>query len=275
MAISIRAGVAVLLCTLGCGYADILGTTASVRPDNALIVDIHVTTSDSAAKVAVTYQAAGVDPLVSRFNPVSTTGPTTITIGRLRASTKYTYSVRAIDNEGGLAGTADGSFTTGSLPGALASNTYTLTGRMTPPLMILPEVPSGFRGYVALDLHSSDAPQIVWYYSNAPSTASGVQQVDQGADIVRERHGNFLFADGGSGPPPVAADSFYREITPDGALLKESPADCGVTQPPSPAPAGWIWGQGNDVHELLDPGADGVPGTVILLWPAAQRLRIK
>ena len=31
----------------------------------------------------------------------------------------------------------------------------------------------------------------------------------------------------------------------------------------SPSPKGWIWGQGNDVHEQLVPGADGVPGTVL------------
>jgi hypothetical protein len=246
------------------GYADILATTASVRSNNSLIVDIQATTSGSAAKVAVTYQAASVEPLVSRFVPVSTPGPTTITIGRLRADKTYTYTVRAIDDHGGPAGTANGTFTTGSLPPALLQSTYTLQGRMTVPLVILPQLGT-FQGFVALDLHSSDAPQIVWYYSNAPSTASGVLQADGAMGIVRERDGNFLFADAGSGSP-TAADVFYREIRPDGTLLVESPTGCSVTPPAaSPAPAGWIWGQGNDVHEQLLPGADSVAGTVLHL----------
>jgi hypothetical protein len=63
----------------------------------------------------------------------------------------------------------------------------------------------------------------------------------------------------------LAADSFYREITPDGTLLTASPPDCGVAPPASPAPLAWIWGQGNDWHEQLPPGADGVHGTVLHL----------
>ncbi len=255
---------AVVLLATSRGHADILGTTASVRLNNSLIVDIQVTTGGSAAKVAVTYQAAGVEPLVSGFTPVATTGPTTITIGRLRADKTYTYTMRAIDDHGGPAGTADGAFITGSLPPALSRNTYTLQGRTTVPLVILPQL-GAFQGFVALDLHSSDAPQVVWYYSNAPSTASGVLQADGAMGIVREPHGNFLFADAGTGSP-TAADVFYREITPDGTLVVESPADCSVTPPAaSPAPASWIWGQGNDVHEQLLPGADGVAGTVLHL----------
>jgi hypothetical protein len=132
--------------------------------------------------------------------------------------------------------------------------------------VILPIVQPSFRGYAALDLHASDAPQIVWYYNNLPSNASGVKQVDTVAAIVREQNGNLLFSDGGTGAGPLAADSFYREITPDGTLLAESPATCGVTPPPaSPAPAAWIWGQGNDFHEQLAPGADGISGTVLHL----------
>ena len=262
---------AAVLLAAGGGYAEILSTSASVRSNNSLIVDIQVMTGGSAAQVFITYQTAGVDPLVSRLTPVSNTGPTTITIGRLRANRTYTYSVDAIDGHCGPAGTTGGSFTTGSLPAPLLMNTYTLKGRTTAPLVIVPhnQVIAGvgiFRGYVALDLHSSDAPQIVWYYSNAPSTASGVQQVDGVFAIVRERPGKFLFADIGSGNPAIAADAFYREITPDGTLLDESPADCSVTPPTSsPSPAGWIWGQGNDTHEQLLPGADGVPGTILHL----------
>ena len=155
------------------GYAKILSTSASARPENVLIVDVQVRTDGSGAKVAVTYQTDGVEPLVSRWVPVFATEPTTITIGRLRANRTYKYTVRAIDNEGGPAGTAEGTFTTGPLPAPLSMNTYTLTGRTTVPLVILPDIQPGFSGYVALDLHSADAPQIVWYYSNAPSTASG------------------------------------------------------------------------------------------------------
>ena len=93
----------------------------------------------------------------------------------------------------------------------------------------------GFRGYVGLDLHSSDAPQIVWYYNNAPSNATGVLQVDTVGSIVQERNGNILFGDAGTGGP-TALDTFYRAITPDGTLLAESPADCSVT-PPAASPS--------------------------------------
>ena len=246
--------------------ADILTTAASVKANNSLIVDIEVTTAGGAAKLAVTYETPGVDPLVSRLVPVSTSGTTIVTIGRLRAERNYTYTVRAIDDHGSPAGTAHGSFTTGSLPAPLLANHYTLTGRTTAPLVILPHAEANFQGYVGLDLHSPDAPQIVWYYSNGPSKTGGGQTVDQLVALVQDRAGNFLMADAASNPPPNSADAFYREIRPDGTVLSESPADCSLTPPAnSPATKGWIWAQGNDVHEQLVAGADGVPGTVLHL----------
>jgi hypothetical protein len=251
-------------------YADIVGTSASVRSNNSLIVDIQVRTSGSAAQLFATYQAEGVDQLVSRLTPVSATGLTTITIGRLRASRTYTYTVAAFDDHGRPAGRADGTFTTGALPPLFLRNTYTLQGRTTVPLVVLPHIQTiqgvePFRGYVALDLHASDAPQIVWYYSNAPSWASGALQVDGANAIVQEPNGTFLFVDSGSGGPN-ASDPFYREITPDGTILDKSPPDCSVTPPlASPAPPHWVWGEGNDFHEQLLPGADGVLGTVLHL----------
>jgi hypothetical protein len=263
--------VAVALLAASFGYANILNTNATVRSNNSLIVDVQVTTDASVAQVFVSYETAGVDPLVSRLTPVSATGPTTVTIGRLRANRTYTYTVDAIDGYGGPAGTAVGTFTTGSLPATLLTNTYTLTGRTTLPLVVIPNSQAGFQGFVGLDLHSPDAPQIVWYYSNAASTASGALKVDSEAAIALEPNGNFIFADAGSGPPPLAADTFYRVITPDGTLLAASPADCSVTPPAaSPSPAGWIWGQGNDAHEQLLPGADGIPGTVLHLGKIAK-----
>jgi hypothetical protein len=263
--IRVAAAAAAVLLTGSLGYADILSTNATVRPNNSLLVDVQVTTGPSVEHVLISYQTMGVDPLVSRFTQVSSTGSTTITIGRLRANRTYTYTVDSFDRDGGPAGTASGSFMTGSLPPPLLTNTYKLTGRTTVPLVIVPLNQTGFRGYVGLDLHSSDAPQIVWYYSNVPSNASGVLQVDTVQSIVRERNGHFLFADAGTGGP-TAADVFYRAITPDGTLLAESPPDCAVTPPAaSPSSAGWIWGQGNDFHEQLVPGADGVRGTVLHL----------
>lgn len=256
----------VALLAAGGGHAAILGTTATVRPDNSLILDIQVVTDGGAARVSVTYQADGVESLVSRWTPVERDGTTKVTIGRLRANRVYTYSVRAIDNYGAGSGTAAGSFTTGPLPAPLLLNTYTLTGRTTVPLVVVPDNQPGFRGYVGLDLHSPDAPQIVWYYNNPPSNASGVLQVDLVGNVLPERNGNFLFSDTGTGPGPLAADLFYREIATDGTLLSESPPDCGVTPPPASAgQPGWIWGQGNDTHEILLPGADGVRGTVLHL----------
>ena len=262
--IRVAAAAAVLLVGR-CGYADILSTSATVRPNNSLLVDVQVTTGPSVEHVFITYQTASVDPLVSRLTPVSSTGSTTITIGRMRANRTYTYTVDAFDRDGAPAGKANGSFTTGSLPPPLLTNTYKLTGRTTAPLIIVQDNQVGFRGWVGLDLHSSDAPQIVWYYSNVPSNASGVPQVDTVGSIVRQRNGSIFFGDAGTGGP-TATDGFYRAITPDGTLFAESPADCSVTPPTtSPSPAGWNWGQGNDWHEHLLPGADGVRGTVLHL----------
>jgi hypothetical protein len=235
--------------------AQIVNTSAAVRPDNSLIVDIQVTAAAGTGQVFVRYKAAGVDPLVSPPIPVDASGRAAITIGRLRPNTAYIYTVGA----GDAGEEARGSFTTGPLPQALSMSSFTLQGRTTVPLVILPLLLTGagnFRGYIGLDLHAADAPQIVWYYNNAPSAASGVFQADAVGAILREQNGNFLFADAGSGPPPFAADSFLREIAPDGSLLAESPTDCAVT------PAG---GQGNDIADLLLPGADGIPGTVLHL----------
>jgi len=251
--------------TGNCGYAEMLSTSAEVRPNNSLLVDVQVTTGASVAHVSIIYQTDGVDPLVSHFTQVSATGSTTVTIGRLRANRTYKYTVEGFDREGVPVGTTSGSFTTGPLPPPLSTNTYTLMGRTTAPLVILQDNQAGFRGWVGLDLHSSDAPQIVWYDSNAPSKASGVLQADTVGWIIRERNGNMLFGDAGTGGP-TALDTFYRTITPEGTILAESPAVCSVTPPMvSPATKGWVWGQGNDWHEHLLPGADGVRGTVLHL----------
>ena len=246
--------------------AEIVGTTATVRSNNSLIVDIQVTTAGDVAQVVVTYQTPGTEPLASRPVSVSLTGLTTVTVGRLRASRTYNYRVWAIKRNGEPAGTFDGTFTTGALPPALTQNIYTLQGRMTPPVVIMPQVvpPGPFQGFVGVDLQSADAPQIVWYYSNAPSTASGKLQVDSAINIVQELNGNFLISDAGSGGP-TAADQFYREIKPDGTILEQSPANCSVTPPASIAPPSWVWGAGSDIHEQLLPGADGVAGTVLHL----------
>ena len=247
-------------------HAEIVGATATVRSNNSLIVDIQVTTASDVAQVVVTYQTPGTEPLASRPVPVSLTGLTTVTVGRLRASRTYNYTVWAINRNGEPAGTLEGNFTTGALPPALMQNIYTLQGRMAPPIVIMPQVgpPGAFQGFVGLDLQSADAPQIVWYYANAPSTASGKLQVDQAINIIQELSGNFLISDAGSGGP-TAADQFYREIRPDGTILEQSPTNCSVTPPPSIAPRSWVWGAGSDIHEHLLPGADGVAGTVLHL----------
>src|ERR1700674_1624543 len=89
--IQVAVAEAAVLLTASLGYANILATSASVRPDNLVIVDVQVTTDSSAAHVFVRFQASGVDPRHSRVTQVSTTGSTTITIGRLRANMTYTY----------------------------------------------------------------------------------------------------------------------------------------------------------------------------------------
>src|ERR1019366_2436795 len=83
--IRVAAAAAVLLVG-SCGYADILSTSAAVRPKNSLLVDVQVTTGANVERVVITYQTPGADPLVSRLTQVSSTGSTTTTIGRPRAN---------------------------------------------------------------------------------------------------------------------------------------------------------------------------------------------
>src|SRR6202051_2395329 len=132
--IRVAAGAAAVLFVGSCGYANILSTSATVRPNNSLLVDVQVTTGANVERVSITYQTTGLDPLVSCLTQVSSTGSTTIPIGRLRAKRTYAYTVDAFDRDGAPAGTASGSFTTGSLPPPLLTNTYALTGRTTAPL---------------------------------------------------------------------------------------------------------------------------------------------
>ena len=49
------------------GYADILSTSATVKPNNSLLVDVQVTTSASVEHVSITYRTPDVDALVSRL----------------------------------------------------------------------------------------------------------------------------------------------------------------------------------------------------------------
>ena len=91
---------AAMLLTASLGYANISSTSATVRPNNSLLVDVQVTTGATVEHVSITYQTTGVDPLVSHLTQVSSTGSTTITIGRLRANRTYTYTVDAFDQIG-------------------------------------------------------------------------------------------------------------------------------------------------------------------------------
>ena len=56
MGIIARLAIALALLAASRAYANITNTTASVRPDNSLIVDVEVMTSGNAARLAVTYQ---------------------------------------------------------------------------------------------------------------------------------------------------------------------------------------------------------------------------
>jgi hypothetical protein len=77
--IRVAAAAAVLLAGIS-GYAATLSTSAAVRANNSLLVDVQVTTPANVERILIAYQTAGVDPLVSRLTPVSSTGSTTITI---------------------------------------------------------------------------------------------------------------------------------------------------------------------------------------------------
>ena len=122
------------------------------------------------------------------------------------------------------------------------------------PLVIFATIETNFRGYVGMDLHSADAPQIVWYYSNAPSNASGVTQVDQVNSIVQERSGDLLFADAGSGPPPFGRRTFTGRSRPTERYLAESPIQLRVSRQRVRRGPRMDLGYGNDSLEQLDPG---------------------
>jgi hypothetical protein len=56
------AAAAVALLAGSRGYADILSTTATVKPNNSLLVDAQVTTSASVEHVSIAYQTPGRRP---------------------------------------------------------------------------------------------------------------------------------------------------------------------------------------------------------------------
>ena len=60
--IRVAAAAAAVLLAGSRGYANILSTSATVRPNNSLLVDVQVTTGANVERVSITYQTTGVDP---------------------------------------------------------------------------------------------------------------------------------------------------------------------------------------------------------------------
>jgi len=58
--IRVAAAAAGMLLTGSHGYANILSTSATLRPNNSLLVDVQVTTGANVERVSITYQTTGV-----------------------------------------------------------------------------------------------------------------------------------------------------------------------------------------------------------------------
>lgn len=153
------------------------------------------------AAVEVEYWAAGTPRL--RIRSDAPANSHAVPLARLRASRTYQYQARAIAADGSSGPTFSGQFSTGPLPAYFSTISFTATGTLDIPLVLLHlYTPGEFGGYVAVD----GSGNVVWYYCTA----------DLPFGIARRANGNFIAMDKGRG---------LLELTPAGEVLHELPQD--------------------------------------------------
>ena len=186
----------------------VLDTSASVLPDNGLIVEVRVTL-DRESRVFVEYE----NPIVGAFRtrPTETAAKEHVVhVARLRAFTPYDYTVFLIGDEGAEVEGATGQFLTRRVPEALERLDFTVEGRPTPELVLfdLQDNPDSY--YVVIDQDAS----IVWYYRNEntdPDQPTSIRSIRQKPNY------NLVFWEGG--PTGQRFNCCLKEITPLGELV--------------------------------------------------------
>lgn len=150
----------------------VLKTTAAVRPDNSLIVDVKVTL-DRAGQVYVEYESrTGGSYRTARKGQAAREH--VVSVLRLRPTTTYSYRVFVVDPAGRTSAGDGGTFTTGPLPEPLASLKFNVKGGPTSEIIMMDVSDKNADYLYAIDRDS----QIVWYYVSPHVEAPfrGVQQ---------------------------------------------------------------------------------------------------
>ena len=185
----------------------VLDTSASVREDNSLIVNVDITL-DRAARVLVEYSNADAGTFRTAVTEVSSKDHV-VPVVRLRAETTYSYTAIAVDSDGQESPGAVGTFVTGGLPDQLAAFTITATGKPTSELLLMDVRDNTATFLVIMD----DDANIVWYHQT-PNVVEGVG-ISMNA-IKQKRNYNFVFYAGSPRTPCC-----LREITPLGEQVDE------------------------------------------------------
>ena len=199
----------------------VIGTSAAVRSENSLIVEVEVSL-DSPARVYVEYENQDAGAFVTQTTESLATEHT-LPVVRLRPSTTYSYEAFAVDEDGGVSAGVGGSFTTGELPDALARMELTVDGSPTGVVLFdFEDNPDSY--YVALD-HDSI---VVWYYLHEVT----LPDMPVSARTVRQKPNyNLVFLEGG--PLGRRFNCCLKEITPLGELVRRlaaSPIDKSVNR---------------------------------------------
>lgn len=190
---------------------------------NAVVVDtagsifrsLHVTLSEE-SDVEVFYAPAG-GGRVLRMRSEGSALSHDLLLPRLRASTDYSFAVRAIDATRASDSIFRGTFATDALPAELLGFEYSVSGTSTFPVMMIPfrSTQLGWAGQVGID---SDGA-IVWYVESAGGTLVAAP-VPGTHDMVFIENG-FPSDDGRNGIVRVAPN---REVV---ALLERGSGDFG------------------------------------------------
>ena len=146
----------------------VVDSSVALLPGNSLIAQVDVAL-DRPARVLVEYG----NPEAGRFRTAPTRSEDTqhaVPVFRLRPETTYRYQVFVVDPDGREHPGAQGAFTTGGLPEALARMELTSTGRPTSELVLFDyeDNPESFYAALDQDMH------VVWYYAHEMTRARGV-----------------------------------------------------------------------------------------------------
>jgi len=171
-----------------------------LEPGGPIFRTLHLRL-DSPAAVEVQYWTAGAPRL--RIRSDARAAAHVVPLARLLGSRTYQYEARAIAADGTAGPPVTGEFTTGPLPAHFNAISFTASGTLHIPLVLLHlYTPGEFGGYVAVD----GSGNVVWYYRTA----------DLPFGISRRANGNFIAMDKGRG---------LLELTPAGEVLHELPQD--------------------------------------------------